>query len=120
MPFTYSIANGIAFGFISYVVLKTATGKVRDVHPATWLVALLFVIRYAFSHRNRPRRPPRTASTCRRQRPCAGGVVSGMDCVNRADWQSDQPAGRQGCCLPGLNSSIHSPSIPAYGVRLAP
>ena len=35
MPFTYSIANGIAFGFISYVVLKTATGKVRDVHPAT-------------------------------------------------------------------------------------
>ena len=48
MPFTYSIANGIAFGFISYVVLKTATGKVRDVHPATWLVALLFVIRYAF------------------------------------------------------------------------
>ena len=63
MPFTYSIANGIAFGFISYVVLKTATGKVRDVHPATWLVALLFVIRYAFFHRNRPRRPPRTAST---------------------------------------------------------
>ncbi len=29
MPFTYSIANGIAFGFISYVVLKTATGKVH-------------------------------------------------------------------------------------------
>ena len=48
MPFTYSIANGIAFGFISYVVLKTATGRVRDVHPATWLVAILFVIRYAF------------------------------------------------------------------------
>jgi len=48
MPFTYSIANGIDFGFISYVVLKTATGKVRDVHPATWLVAVLFVIRYAF------------------------------------------------------------------------
>ena len=55
MPFTYSIANGIAFGFISYVVLKTATGKVRDVHPATWLVALLFVIRYAFFHRNKGR-----------------------------------------------------------------
>jgi AGZA family xanthine/uracil permease-like MFS transporter len=29
-------------------VLKTATGKIRDVHPATWLVAALFVIRYAF------------------------------------------------------------------------
>ncbi|GAA0594296.1 NCS2 family permease [Paenochrobactrum glaciei] len=48
IPLTYSIANGLAFGFISYVVLKTATGKVRDVHPATWIVAALFVIRYAF------------------------------------------------------------------------
>jgi len=48
MPFTYSIANGLAFGFISYVVLKTATGRVREVHPATWLVAALFVVKFAF------------------------------------------------------------------------
>jgi AGZA family xanthine/uracil permease-like MFS transporter len=48
MPFTYSIANGLAFGFISYVVLKTVTGKPLSVHPATWLVAVLFVIRFAF------------------------------------------------------------------------
>ncbi|MYZ44426.1 NCS2 family permease [Schauerella aestuarii] len=48
MPFTYSIANGLAFGFISYVVLKTATGRMREIHPATWLVAVLFVLRYAF------------------------------------------------------------------------
>jgi AGZA family xanthine/uracil permease-like MFS transporter len=47
MPFTYSIANGLAFGFISYVVLKAATGKFRDIHPATLLVAVLFVIKYA-------------------------------------------------------------------------
>ena len=48
MPFTYSIANGLAFGFISYVVLKAVTRKARTVHPATWLVAALFVIRFAF------------------------------------------------------------------------
>lgn len=48
MPFTYSIANGLAFGFISYVVLKTLTAKFRDIHPATLLVAILFVIKYAF------------------------------------------------------------------------
>jgi AGZA family xanthine/uracil permease-like MFS transporter len=48
MPFTYSIANGLAFGFISYVVLKTLTGQIRQVHTATWLVAALFVGRYAF------------------------------------------------------------------------
>lgn len=48
IPFTYSIANGLAFGFISYVILKAFTGKARDVHPATWLVAALFIIRFAF------------------------------------------------------------------------
>jgi AGZA family xanthine/uracil permease-like MFS transporter len=48
MPFTYSIANGLAFGFISYVVLKAFTGKWRDIHPATLIVAVLFVIRFAF------------------------------------------------------------------------
>jgi adenine/guanine/hypoxanthine permease len=48
MPLTYSIANGLAFGFISYAVLKLATGKARDVHPATWVVAALFVIKFAF------------------------------------------------------------------------
>ncbi len=48
MPFTYSIANGLAFGFISYVVLKAMTGKFKEIHLATLLVALLFVIKYAF------------------------------------------------------------------------
>lgn len=47
MPFTYSIANGLAFGFISYVSLKALTGKWRDIHPATLIVAVLFVIKYA-------------------------------------------------------------------------
>jgi len=47
MPFTYSIANGLAFGFVSYVVLKAGTGRAREVHAATWLVAALFVLRYA-------------------------------------------------------------------------
>ncbi len=48
MPFTYSIANGLAFGFVSYVVLKLCTGKWRQIHPATLIVAILFIIRFAF------------------------------------------------------------------------
>ncbi len=48
MPFTYSIANGLAFGFISYVVLKVFTGKWSLIHPATQIVATLFVVRFAF------------------------------------------------------------------------
>lgn len=48
MPFTYSIANGLAFGFISYAVLKLFTGKWKQIHPATAIVAILFIIRFAF------------------------------------------------------------------------
>jgi AGZA family xanthine/uracil permease-like MFS transporter len=47
IPFTYSIAHGIAFGFISYAVLKLLTGKARTVKPAVWLIALVFVLRFA-------------------------------------------------------------------------
>jgi AGZA family xanthine/uracil permease-like MFS transporter len=43
MPFTYSIANGIGAGFISYVLLRLATGRAREVHVLMWVVALAFV-----------------------------------------------------------------------------
>ena len=42
MPFTYSIANGIGAGFVSYVVLAAATGRARSVHPLMWVVAVAF------------------------------------------------------------------------------
>jgi len=47
MPFTYSISNGIGAGVISYVVLKLARGKAREVRPLMYLVALLFVLYFA-------------------------------------------------------------------------
>jgi AGZA family xanthine/uracil permease-like MFS transporter len=46
MPLTFSITEGIAFGFISYSILKLITGKGRDVHWVIYLFALLFIIRY--------------------------------------------------------------------------
>jgi AGZA family xanthine/uracil permease-like MFS transporter len=48
MPFTFSIATGIAFGFISFAVLKLLTGRARDVRPVVWIIALAFVLRYAY------------------------------------------------------------------------
>src|SRR5699024_7395765 len=48
LPLTYSIATGFAFGFISYVVLKAFTGRFKEIHPATAIVAFLFFIRFAF------------------------------------------------------------------------
>ncbi|GIE89366.1 NCS2 family permease [Actinoplanes regularis] len=47
MPFTYSISNGIGAGIISYVVLKAATGRAREVHPILYGVAVLFVLYFA-------------------------------------------------------------------------
>ena len=44
MPFTYSIANGIGVGFITYVLLQAATGKARQVHPLMWVVSAAFVL----------------------------------------------------------------------------
>jgi adenine/guanine/hypoxanthine permease len=46
MPFTFSIAEGIAFGFIAYAAIKLSTGRYRDVHPALGILAVLFVIKY--------------------------------------------------------------------------
>ena len=46
MAFTYSIANGFAFAFISYVVLKVFTGKFREVHLATYIIAALFLVKF--------------------------------------------------------------------------
>ena len=48
MPFTYSIANGVAFGFISYAGLKLLTGKAREVPVIVWVIAGIFVCRYVF------------------------------------------------------------------------
>jgi AGZA family xanthine/uracil permease-like MFS transporter len=46
MPLALSITEGIAFGLVSYAVLKLATGRGRDVHPLVYTFALLFVARY--------------------------------------------------------------------------
>lgn len=45
MPFTYSIANGIMFGILAWVILKVLMGKVKDIPPVMWVAALLFAIR---------------------------------------------------------------------------
>jgi AGZA family xanthine/uracil permease-like MFS transporter len=44
MPFTYSITAGMGAGFIAYVVIKVAVGKVREIHPLMWLAGVLFVL----------------------------------------------------------------------------
>lgn len=47
MPFSYSIANGIGVGFISWAVMRTAAGKAREVSPLLWIVAVGFAVYFA-------------------------------------------------------------------------
>ena len=49
MPLTYSITDGLAFGFISYPLVKLASGRRQEIHPALYLIAVLFVVRYVLT-----------------------------------------------------------------------
>jgi AGZA family xanthine/uracil permease-like MFS transporter len=46
MPFMYSISEGIAMGVISYVVLKLASGKAKDITVLMYVLAVLFILKY--------------------------------------------------------------------------
>jgi len=46
MPFCYSIAEGIVYGVLSYVVLKVATGKVKQIPVVTWIIFAIFFLRF--------------------------------------------------------------------------
>ncbi len=48
MPFTYSIANGISFGIVSFVLIKLLRGRARSVHPLMYVLAALLIAFYAF------------------------------------------------------------------------
>lgn len=48
MPFTYSITNGVAFGLITYCLMKLTTGRRQDVKVLTLAISVVFVVRYAF------------------------------------------------------------------------
>lgn len=50
MPLTFSIANGIALGFISYVAVKLCAGRIKELSLSVSLLAALFVIKFMFFH----------------------------------------------------------------------
>ncbi|HTE51459.1 MAG TPA: NCS2 family permease [Kofleriaceae bacterium] len=49
MPFTWSISNGIGVGVIAHVLLMTAAGRIREIHPLLWLVAAAFAAFFALA-----------------------------------------------------------------------
>ncbi len=49
MPLTYNISYGIAFGLLSYIVIKLFTGKVKEIHVGTWVIGILFTVMFFVS-----------------------------------------------------------------------
>ena len=48
IPLSYSIANGLAFGFIAFVLIKICVGRWRELHWLAYLLAALFVLRFLY------------------------------------------------------------------------
>ena len=48
MPLTFSIANGIAFGFIAWVLIKALAGRYKELNPALVILAAIFIAKFAF------------------------------------------------------------------------
>jgi AGZA family xanthine/uracil permease-like MFS transporter len=50
MPFTYSIIAGFAFGFISFCLIKTFAGRVKEVSPVMWIISACFFLEFFGKH----------------------------------------------------------------------
>jgi AGZA family xanthine/uracil permease-like MFS transporter len=48
MPFAYSIAEGIVYGLLSYVILKALTLRFKDISVVTWILFVIFILRFFF------------------------------------------------------------------------
>jgi AGZA family xanthine/uracil permease-like MFS transporter len=48
IPLTFSIANGLAFGFTAYTIMKIVRGKFREVNWFVYLLTALFIARFAY------------------------------------------------------------------------
>jgi AGZA family xanthine/uracil permease-like MFS transporter len=46
MPFTFSIAEGIVAGVLSYTILRVLTGRAREINTTMWVLSVLFIIRF--------------------------------------------------------------------------
>lgn len=50
MPFTYNISYGIAFGLVSYIVIKLGMGKIKEIKAGTWIIGVLFAVMFFVTH----------------------------------------------------------------------
>ena len=46
MPFFYSITDGMAFGFLSYLIVKAARAKFKEINPLMYIICGLFIVMY--------------------------------------------------------------------------
>jgi len=46
MPFAYSVAEGIVYGLLTYTLLKAVSGKIKDIPLVTWVLFVIFILRF--------------------------------------------------------------------------
>jgi AGZA family xanthine/uracil permease-like MFS transporter len=49
MPLAFSIAEGIVYGLLAYVILKLVTGKIKEISVVTWILFVIFILRFFIS-----------------------------------------------------------------------
>ncbi len=50
MPFTYNISFGIGFGLVAHVIIKACTGKAKEINVATYVLTVIFLAMFLFTH----------------------------------------------------------------------
>ena len=48
IPLTFSIANGIALGFLAYVAIKTTIGQIKNISSGAWFLTIIFLAKFIF------------------------------------------------------------------------
>ncbi len=50
MPLTYNISYGIAFGLVSYILIRVFTGRIKEINIGTWIIGILFGAMFFLTH----------------------------------------------------------------------
>ncbi len=113
MPLTYSIANGIGAGFIAWVVVRSLSGKAKEISPLLWIVAAGFFIYFARGPvEAHARLMPLMTTGC-----CGRGIPSSHSIDRLEQEDRDEPLG------PGLVRRVVGPdlerALPPFGALVA-
>ena len=94
MPLTYDITIGIGAGFITWVVIKLARGKLAEIHPLMWVISAMFVVYFLQAWINTLIATPASLTGARPSKPRPRGRGFAVIGYHRSDVRTDGAASR--------------------------